>query len=221
VGSREFGGVGVNVTELITSGVLQAVSSDRRRPSRFLSRAYTPTCAGFANHKHLLNGRNLKMFRNTATAEVGEIEQDCASWHNADLIPVSVLALDLPAPATGWLAYLTGRDIAVALDDIGRDSITRDDARQLITERREAEAKQREAAARIEQEAIERDQRFRASLWQGVPADHMPPGLAPAAVMLQADKDAQPRRQTPLQHALQNSGELVYHPLSPTPDGES
>jgi hypothetical protein len=27
-----------------------------------------------------------------------------------------------------------------------------------------------------------------------VPADHMPPGVAPAAVMMQASRDAQPKR---------------------------
>ena len=58
------------------------------------------------------------------------------------LVPLSVLALDLSAPSVGgWPAYLAGRGIEVVADDLGRDSITRADARRLFTERREAEAR--------------------------------------------------------------------------------
>jgi hypothetical protein len=32
--------------------------------------------------------------------------------------------------------------------------------------------------------------------------------------MLQADRDAQPKRTTPLEEALSNSGTLTYHALS-------
>jgi hypothetical protein len=65
---------------------------------------------------------------------------------------------------------------------------------------------------RAEQAAIEVDQRFRASIWRGLPADHMPPGAAPAAVMLASDRDAQPKRQSPLEEALSNRGdELIFH----------
>ena len=63
------------------------------------------------------------------------------------------------------------------------------------------------------QQAIEADRVRRASIWGGIPADHLPPGVAPAAVMLQADRDAQPRRQSVLQHALANTGEMVFHPI--------
>jgi hypothetical protein len=31
--------------------------------------------------------------------------------------------------------------------------------------------------------------------------------------MLQASKDAQPKRQSVLQHALSNTGEMVFHPI--------
>ena len=40
-----------------------------------------------------------------------------------ELVPLSVLQLDLPAPATGWNAFLAERHIPVRLDDLGRDSI--------------------------------------------------------------------------------------------------
>jgi hypothetical protein len=134
----------------------------------------------------------------------------------ADLVPLSVLALDLAAPSVGgWPAYLAGRGIAVVPDDIGRLAVSRDDARRLITERREAEARGREAA---ERQAVELDRQWRAQLWGGVPADHLPPGVAPAAAMLQAARDAQPRRTTPLQEALSNSGELTYHSMQTADD---
>jgi hypothetical protein len=139
------------------------------------------------------------------------------SW-SAVRIPLSHLSLDLAAPAIGWAAYLAEKGMSIVLDDLGRAALPRGDARTLFVERAEAEARKREAMERIEQEAVEADARFRAQLWQGVPADLMPPGLAPAAVMLQADKDAQPRRQSVLEEALSNSGGLTFHSLAPTQD---
>ena len=136
-------------------------------------------------------------------------------------VPLSQLALDLAAPAEGWPAYLSSRDIAVVIDDLGRLSISRTDARQLFDERRENEARKAEMRAAAERAAVEADQQFRAQLWPGIPADLMPPGAAPAAVMLQVDKDSRPRRLTPLPEALSNSEGLTYHSLAPTPEGES
>jgi hypothetical protein len=66
-----------------------------------------------------------------------------------ETIPLSHLALDLPAPIGGWVASLTARGIDVVTDDIGRLAITRDDARTLFAERAEAEAKRAEQAARV------------------------------------------------------------------------
>jgi hypothetical protein len=161
------------------------------------------------------------MFRNTATAEAGQIERRDPTWdHDADLVPLSHLSLDLPALVTGWAAYLTGRGIEVVADDIGRDAISRDDVRLLITEQREAEARHAAKREAVEREAIAQDQARRAQIWQGVPADRLPIGVAPAAVMLQASRDAQPRRTTPLQEALQNSGELTFHSLQAAADEE-
>src|SRR5215216_5761920 len=113
------------------------------------------------------------MFRN-ATTEAGEIEQGSYGRTSADLISLSVLQLDLAAPAEGWPAYLSSRDIAVVTDDLGRPSISRGDARQLFDERREAEARQREALAQQEQRAIEQDRKFRAQVWGGIRAELMP-----------------------------------------------
>jgi hypothetical protein len=53
-----------------------------------------------------------------------------------------------------------------------------------------------------------------------MPADHRPPGVAPASAMLQSAQDARPKRITPLQHALSNTGEMVYHSLSPVSEDE-
>ena len=136
-----------------------------------------------------------------------------------DLVPISHLELDLPAPTTGWLVELDRRHIPVVLDDVGRRSISRADARQLFDERRENEIRQREVAERQEREAIEADRVRRASIWGGISALDLPPGVAPATVMLQAAHDAQPRRTSVLEDALSNEG-TTFHSFGPTPDGE-
>ena len=121
-----------------------------------------------------------------------------------DPVPLSVLALDLPAPAGSWPVYLQGRNIPVVVDDIGRDAISRSDARQLFTEHRENLVRAREVAARREQRAIDEDQRFRAQLYSGQPWWMTPDGVSPAQAWAQADKDAQPRRRSVLEDALSN-----------------
>jgi hypothetical protein len=134
----------------------------------------------------------------------------------ADLIPLSVLERDLPAPTTGWHLELDRRGIPIVTDDIGRPAITRADARQLVTERKEAEARQREAAERrdVELEA----QRLR-SLRPGIPASSIPEGLSPAGAMLAASYDARPRRQSVVEEALAG-GTLTFHSYQPAPDDE-
>jgi hypothetical protein len=124
-----------------------------------------------------------------------------------DLIALSVLALDLEPPSIGgWDAYLAGRGIEVTVDDIGRSAIRRADARQLFDERREGQARQREATA--QNDARLEKQRL-AQLRPGVPADAIPDGVTPAAAMLQAGKDAaEPRRTSPLHEAL--AGDAVH-----------
>jgi hypothetical protein len=123
-----------------------------------------------------------------------------------ELVPLSVLALDLVLPTTGWNVYLADRDIKVVTDHIGREAIDSADARQLLDERREAEARKREVVERNEQRAIESDWQWRSQLNRGIPASMIPDGVAPAAAMLQAAHDDRPRRQSVLQHALTNSG---------------
>jgi hypothetical protein len=137
----------------------------------------------------------------------------------AELIPLSHLQLDLPAPVEGWPNFLGGRGVAITLDDLGRESISRSDARQLLTEQREAEVRRREKAAELDRQAVEQDQQRRAQLWGGIPAYAIPDGVAPAAAMLQAAVDARPRRTGVLQEALAGES-LTFHSFGPTPDEE-
>jgi hypothetical protein len=131
------------------------------------------------------------MFRSTGT-DTAESAPDVNVA--ADVIPLSHLELDLVAPVEGWTVFLAARGVEVTLDDIGRMSIARVDARRLLTEKREREAEQARRRKLAEAQAVADDQIRRAQIWQGVPADHMPPGVAPAAVMMQASRDAQPKR---------------------------
>jgi len=136
----------------------------------------------------------------------------------ADLVPLSHLELDLPAPVESWAAHLAARNIETTLDDIGRMSISRDDARLLIAEQREAEVRRREKAAELERQAVEADQRRRAQIWRGVPAGLLPADVHPARAMLEASRDARrPRRVSPLQEALSGEG-MTFHPIQHNAD---
>jgi hypothetical protein len=136
----------------------------------------------------------------------------------AELIPLSVLALDLPEPPTsGWDVYLTGRGITVLTDDIGRPAIARADARQLLDEHRENEARRQEVAQPQEQQAIEADQRFRAQLPSGLPWFDIPAGVTAAELWAQHEKDSRPRRRSVLEDALANEG-TILRSLAPEPD---
>jgi hypothetical protein len=137
----------------------------------------------------------------------------------AELIPISHLALDLAEPPVGgWTAYLTGRGIPVLADDVGRPAVGRDDARQLLDERREAEVRKQEVAKRQEWQAIERDQAFRAQLGGGIPADAVPAGMTAGMLMMASDPERQrPRRESVLDHALSHEEGLTYHPIRDEP----
>jgi hypothetical protein len=153
------------------------------------------------------------MFRTiAATVEPAPVEAP-----PADPIPLSVLGLDVAEPDNGWEPFLTVRNIAVVSDDIGRKAVSRDDARTLIAEHRAqceaAEARLRAVREEQERQAIAADQAFRARLPKGLPWYEFPDGVTPAQAWAQAEKDAQPKRESVLQHALANTGELEYHPI--------
>ena len=148
------------------------------------------------------------MFR---TAPVIEPAPDV--MHEASPVPLSVLQLDLDAPTVGgWPAYLADRGISITIDDIGRASVSRSDARQLLTEQREAEVRRREKVAELERQAVEQDQQRRTQIWGGIPADLIPVGVSAAQAMMAAEKDARPRRRSLLEDSLSNSG-TVFHPI--------
>jgi hypothetical protein len=133
-----------------------------------------------------------------------------------ETVPVSHLALDLGEPgepAEGWADFLAARNVEVTLDDIGRMAVSRDAARQLLTEKRDREAEQARRRKLLEARQVADDQIRRASIWGGLSADLIPPGVTPAAAMVAADKAARPKRQSVLQHALSNTGEMVFHPI--------
>ena len=100
---------------------------------------------------------------------------------------------------------------AVVVDDLGRQCVTHDSARALFAERAEAERRQREAQQRREAGLAEQAANNRPR--GGVPADRIPDGVLPAAAMLQAARDAEPRRRSGLEEALDNETDLTYHPL--------
>ena len=150
------------------------------------------------------------MLRHGAVAEAEEIEQGTYGRTNDDLIPLSVLQLDLD-PGEPWPLFLGRRGIAFRPDRIGRDAVTAGDAQRLIAERREQELKKQRRLKVAEEEAVEADRVRFAQIWKGVPADLMPVGVPPAAVMLQNDRDSQPRRQSVLEASLANSDTLTYH----------
>jgi len=86
---------------------------------------------------------------------------DLPSYDPADLVPLAELAAEgfghgspyvkTPKDAIDVLAHQL--DGAVTLDDLGRRCVTRDTARQLFTDRAEAEQRQREARERHQAEA--------------------------------------------------------------------
>jgi hypothetical protein len=138
----------------------------------------------------------------------------------AELIPLVVLELSLAAPVE-WAAFLADRGMSIIIDDIGRASVARSDARQVLTEERENEVRRREKAAELERQAVEADQQRRAQIYAGIPAAAIPADVHPARAMLEASRDARrPRRVSPLQEAL--SGEsMTYHSFPTAPEDEA
>jgi hypothetical protein len=164
------------------------------------------------------------MFRNTApVAEPAEIEQgDSGRNHDADLIPLSILALDLEAPAGDWAAYLAGQGVSIAFDDVGRRAISREAAKKLLDAQRQNEIRRQDQAARLEAEAVEKDRQRRAQLPKGLAWHEVPVGLSPAMAMVAGDpdRDSRPKRTSVLEESL-SRGTLTLHPISEPAGGES
>jgi hypothetical protein len=126
------------------------------------------------------------MFRNT----IPDTEPAPVVAPPADLIPLSHLSLDVDEPCVGWDAYLSGRGLEVVLDDVGRPSIPRVDARMLFAEKQEGEARKREIMERNEQRMVEADQAWRAGLHKGVEWWRLPDGMTPGDAMALAAAEA-------------------------------
>jgi hypothetical protein len=128
-------------------------------------------------------------------------------------VPLSELARDLPEPAVGWAVELERRGIEIVEDDLGRAAITRAVARAIFAEHRENEVLMARHREEIEQRVIAADEARRAAMPRGVPAGMIPAGLTGGQMMMAADPMSGARRESPVEHALRNSGSAVYHPL--------
>jgi hypothetical protein len=134
-------------------------------------------------------------------------------------VALSELALEIPEPTGGWANWLAAKGIKMSGDDIGRDAIARHHAKRLLDEQREEQLRRAALARLQEQEAVAEDARRRAQIWGGVPASALPADASPAAVMLQAAKEARPKRTSVLEESLSGGG-LVFHPLRESAEGE-
>ena len=97
-------------------------------------------------------------------------------------------------------------------------SITRTDARQLLSEHSAAEARKAELRAAAEKAAVEADREFRRRLGRGVP---IPAGMSYAEAVQSAELDAQsyrPHRTSLVEDLLDNSG-ITFHPIQHGGDG--
>ena len=145
----------------------------------------------------------------------------------ADVIPLSVLSLDLSAPAEGWPAFLGRRGIAIVPDSLGRDSIGHDAAGRLLDERRADDLRRARLRAVAEREAVEADRQFRASLGRGIPATSIPAGSTYVEAAMQAELENASggyrvgARRTLLEDALDGSQTLTFHSLAEHDEDES
>jgi hypothetical protein len=160
------------------------------------------------------------MFRSvkpdTDTEDAGHPSEPVADL--TELIPLVVLELSLAAPVE-WAAFLAKRGMSIIIDDIGRPSVSRSDARLLLTEQREAKVRRREKAAELERQAVEQDQLRQASLPTGIPAGIVPDGLAPAEAMMLAGESPHHGQRVCAKQLLEpelGSGEsMVFHSFGP------
>jgi hypothetical protein len=151
--------------------------------------------------------------------KTAETVAETAPIDPAELVPLAQLSTEgfgyghplvvMPRDAVDALAAQL--DGEVVLDDLGRRCVSRETARALFAERAEAEQRQRETHQRREEELAE--QAANNPPRGGIPADRIPDGVSPAAAMLQAALDAEPRRRTPLEEAFDNDGALTFHSL--------
>jgi hypothetical protein len=139
------------------------------------------------------------------------------------VVPLSHLSLDLSEPLPGWVAYLTGRGVAVVEDDLGRASIPRAAAKMLFDDHRADEVRKAEMRAESERAAVAADREWRAALPRGVPWYELPDGLAPGDAMALAAAKANAQKSVQESLMEQEFGgpqtSMVYQPY-PTDEAE-
>jgi hypothetical protein len=75
--------------------------------------------------------------------------------------------------------------------------------------------------AEIEERLVEADAARRAAIPRGIPVDAVPTGMTAAQLMMASDPFPAKRRQSVLEHSLENpAGSIIYTPLQPD-GGES
>jgi hypothetical protein len=153
------------------------------------------------------------MFKTVPVAEAAVQTSEKESLAPADLIPLSVLQLDLD-PGEPWAAFLGRRGIRFVSDHIGRDAISAGDAQRLIAERREHELRKLAVLKAADAEAVEADRKFRASLPKGVPWYALPDGVSFVEAAAAAEAAEHPRR-TPTrgEWLFGETDTMVYHEL--------
>lgn len=130
------------------------------------------------------------------------------------VVPLSVLNLDLPAPAGGWAVELGRRGVVIIEDDLGRAAVPRSVARSLLAERREQEATAARAREELERRVVAADEARRAAMPKGIPVSAVPTGMSAAELMMLSDPFPAERRESVLEHSLANpDGALIYHPV--------
>jgi hypothetical protein len=156
---------------------------------------------------------NLEMFRHGAAAEAEEIEQHGDRGHHDDLVPLSILRLDLD-PGEPWPLFLGRRGIAFRPDRIGRDAVTAGDAQRLIAEKREQELKKQRHLKVAEEAAVERDRAFRAALHPGIPWYALPDGVSYGQAAAAAEAAKHPSRTpSPGEWLFGETDTMVFHSL--------
>jgi len=97
-------------------------------------------------------------------------------------------------------------------DWAGRPCITWSVAAELLESLRAEAARRR---GQIEERLVAADAARLAALPRGIPLDAVPVGVSPGEWPMLNDREHQRvRRESPLEHALRNSGSPVYHPLA-------
>jgi hypothetical protein len=132
-----------------------------------------------------------------------------------------VLLADVLAEAAGMAASRTYAEAAEAQaramravrhDWCGRPTITWSAAAELLASLR---AEQARVLAEAEQRVVAAADAHLAAIPKGIPAGMVPEGMSGATLMMALDPEARKaRRQSVVEHALQNGGEAVYHPVT-------